>query len=245
MSAHARIVRLTFQEYTPNTGVRTSPLSYGIYNMGPCPVSGGKVVFTSNRNGFIPPKGFTPVTSQLYVMDDDGSNVRAIAPMTLGAALHPFQLADGRVAFSSYESQGLRDPRIWGLWAIWPDGRAWEPLMSAFSPHSAFHFSAQLSGGDLVVEDYYNLNNNGFGTFYRFPTTRPASGIEFYQRRSSRILLSSTVTGRTRSGASLSVFARRHLQHHAVHAPLRRSRAGRRRWLVRRQGHPTFGRAER
>ena len=25
--------------------------------------------------------------------------------------------------FSSFESQGLRDSRVWGIWAIWPDGR--------------------------------------------------------------------------------------------------------------------------
>jgi hypothetical protein len=93
--------------------------------------------------------------------------------MTLGAALHPFQLMDGRIAFSTYESQGIRDPRLWGLWAIWPDGRRWEPLMSAFGSGQAFHFATQLSGGDLVLEDYYNLNNNGFGSFYRFPASAP------------------------------------------------------------------------
>lgn len=175
-----QIVRLTHQEYTPNTGIRTDPLPYGIFNMGPCPIAGGKVVFTSNRNGFIPTKGFTPVVSQLYVMDEDGSNVQAIAPMTLGAALHPFQLKDGRVAFSSYESQGMRDSRIWAMWAIWPDGRMWEPLMSAFGKESAFHFATQLSNGDMIVEDYYNLNNNGFGTFYRFPTKEPANGVRFH-----------------------------------------------------------------
>ena len=33
--------------------------------------------------------------------------------------------------FSSYEAQGLRDRRLWGLWSIYPDGRNWGPLMSA------------------------------------------------------------------------------------------------------------------
>ena len=166
-----QVVRLTHQEYTPNTSVRTSSLPYGVFNMGPCPVSGGKVVFTSNRNGFIPPKQYTPVTSQLYLMDEDGSNVEPIAPMTLGAALHPFQLKDGRIAFSTQEAQGLRDNRVWALWAIWPDGRKWEPLMSAFVGGAAFHFATQITDGDVVVEDYYNLNNMGFGTFHRFPST--------------------------------------------------------------------------
>ena len=31
--------------------------------------------------------------------------------------------------FSSHEDQGLRDRRLWGIWAIQPDGRAWEPVM--------------------------------------------------------------------------------------------------------------------
>ena len=32
-------------------------------------------MFTSNRNGFLPPKGYTNPTLQLFVMDEDGSNV--------------------------------------------------------------------------------------------------------------------------------------------------------------------------
>ena len=175
-----QVVRLTHQEYTPNTSVRTSPLPYGIFNTGACPVSGGKVVFTSNRNGFIPTKGYTSVTMQLFVMDENGSNVTPIAPMTLGSALHPFQLQDGRIAFSSFETQGIRDSRVWGLWGIWPDGRAWEPLMSALTGANAFHFATQLSGGDIVIEDYYNLNNDGFGSFYRFPSKSPDAPVGFH-----------------------------------------------------------------
>ena len=60
-------------------------------------------MFVSNRNGFVPPKGYTNPTLQLYVMDDDGSNVTPIAPMTIGSALHPTPLADGRLMFSSFE----------------------------------------------------------------------------------------------------------------------------------------------
>jgi hypothetical protein len=71
--------------------------------------------------------------------------------------------------FSSFETHGLRDSRLWGIWTIYPDGRHWEPLVSAFKWASAFHFQTQLSGGDVVVEDYYNLNNFGFGALYRFP----------------------------------------------------------------------------
>ena len=38
----------------------------------------------------------------------------------------------------------------------------------------------QLSGGDLVIEDYYNLNNNGFGTLYRTPAQPPAGQPHFF-----------------------------------------------------------------
>jgi hypothetical protein len=92
--------RLTFQEFTPNTGTgnwhsnnpvnppaQFNRLGYGILNLGPCPVPGGKIAFTSNRNGYTPPKSFTAPTLQLFVMDDDGENVTPIAPMTIGSAL--------------------------------------------------------------------------------------------------------------------------------------------------------------
>ncbi len=188
-----RIERLTHGEFTPNTGAgiwdETNPvdppsgynrLGYGILNLGPAPIAGGRIVFTSNRNGFTPPKNYTGPTLQLFVMDTDGSNVEAIAPMTIGSALHPTPLADGRIAFSSYESQGLRDQRLWGLWYIYPDGRGWGPLVSAFRGPQAFHFVTQMGDGDVVVVDYYNLNNNGFGAMYRFPASPPAGEPPFH-----------------------------------------------------------------
>ena len=91
-----QIVQLTFQEFTPNTGAgnwdETNPLDppgqfnrlgYGILNLGPAPLAGGKIVFVSNRNGFVPPKGYTNPTLQLFVMDADGGNVTPIGPMTI------------------------------------------------------------------------------------------------------------------------------------------------------------------
>ena len=191
--ATRRIEQLTHGQFTPNTGagnfdesnpVNPSPghdyLGYGILNLGPAPLAGGKIAFTSNRNGFAPPKGYTTPTLQLFVMDEDGSNVTQIAPMNVSSALHPTPLADGRILFSSHESQGLRDARMWGVWAIWPDGRRWEPIVSAFHDGQAFHFMTQLSNGDLVVEDYYNLNNNGFGAFFRLPLRPPPGEPRFF-----------------------------------------------------------------
>jgi hypothetical protein len=177
-----KIVRLTEQLFTPNTGVVARGLrAPGVYNLGPCPLPGGKVMFTSNRNGFEPTKGYTPTTLQLFVMDDDGGNVEQIGYLNINSALHPTILKDGRVMFTSYESQGLRDLRLWALWTIHPDGTRWAPLHSAFGPSgdTAYHFMTQLSDGHVVVEEYYNLNNQGFGTFYKLAPDAP-NGEPFF-----------------------------------------------------------------
>jgi len=186
------IVRLTHQEWTPNTGVtdwssnhlaaepgKPFYLGYGVFNLGPCPLPNGKLMFSSSRNCYLPNNTFTAPNLQLFVMDNDGSNCELVGHMNLGSALHPTVLTDGRVMFSSYEAQGLRDSRIWGLWAMWPDGRKWEPLMSAFDGQNAFHFQTQLSNGDIAVVEYYNQNNNAFGTVLAFPSVKDPSQPAF------------------------------------------------------------------
>src|SRR5205807_4211295 len=95
-----------------------------------------------------------------------------IGHLNLGMALHPVILKDGRIMFSSLESQGLRTSTLWGLWSIHPDGTNWGPLASAFLPGyspSAYHFQTQLSDGSIVAEEYYNQTSNGFGSFVKFP----------------------------------------------------------------------------
>jgi hypothetical protein len=195
IEVETRVVeRLTHQEFTPNTGAGdwsadprsadhegANYLGYGIFNLSPCPLPGGRLMFTSSRNGFLSAGTDTIPNLQLFVMDEDGSNVEHVGHLNLGTALHPVVLADGRVMFSSSEGQGRRDARQWGVWAMWPDGRKWEPLLSAFESGAAFHFQAQLSDGSIVVEEYYNRNNNGFGTFVAFaprpPAGRPPFGL--------------------------------------------------------------------
>jgi hypothetical protein len=185
--ASRKIVRLTHQKFTPNTGAadwsedyrKPKPgkthLPYGVFNLGPCPLPGGKIIFTSNRNAFRPPKDYSSPCLQLFVMDDDGANVEMIGHLNIGSALHPTILRDGRVMFTSFESQGLRDQRLWGVWTIHPDGTNWGPLVSSFKGPNAFHFMTQISDGHIIIEEYYNLNNSGFGTYLRLPEN-PAKG---------------------------------------------------------------------
>ena len=174
-----KIVQLTHQQFTPNLGAADwnekfggSPkgkdhIAYGVLNLGPCPLPGGRLAFVSNRNGFRPPKFGRP-TLQLFVMDEDGGNLEQIGHLNISQALHPVVLVDGRIMFSSFENQGLRSSDSWGLWTIHPDGTNWGPLISAFEfagigANNSFHFQTQLSDESIVLESYYINNNNGFG----------------------------------------------------------------------------------
>ena len=149
----------SFGFVTPNNH---EPYNTGVFNLGPQPLPDGRLVYTSNRRRIDPTKGFTKPCLQLHVRHPDG-RVECIAPMSQGSALHPELLRDGRIAFSSYESMGLRDIRAWSLWQIHPDGTNWGPILSAYD-HLAFHFHTQRTSGQIVCTEYYNLNNNGFGT---------------------------------------------------------------------------------
>jgi hypothetical protein len=198
-----KIVRLTNQRFSPNTGAaawskdcRTPEkgktyIDYGVFNMGPCPLPGGKIVFTSNREGYRPAKGYPAVALQLFVMDDrdenigddkEPTNLEKIGHLNISGALHPVVLADGRIMYCTLESQGNRGDILWGIWTIHPDGTKWSPLVSAFDPGGApngFHFQTQLSDGALVIEEYYNQNNSGFGTYIKMPPTPPKGSAAF------------------------------------------------------------------
>src|SRR5690606_17796177 len=113
--------------------------SWGVYNLGPCPLPGGRLAFVSDRNVFKAANpGYAPnaLALQLFVMDDvDDSlldkeksqpadevgvherNLECIGHLNLGMALHPVILKDGRLMFSSLESQGLRSHHLWGVWS--------------------------------------------------------------------------------------------------------------------------------
>src|SRR5262245_4180144 len=189
-----KIVRLTHGEFSPNTGAarwsddyRTpqpgkTTMPYPMCNMGPCPLPGGKVIFTSNRNGFMSPRSTNNgyrIPLQLFVMDDDGSNVEMIGHLTIGAALHPVGLRDGRVMFSTLENQGTRDSLSWGLWSIHPDGTNWGPIVSSFRT-TAIHFHTQLSDGEIVVGAYYGgVGTNGFCTYVKVPVEQAVAGPGF------------------------------------------------------------------
>jgi hypothetical protein len=198
-----KIVRLTQQQWTPNTGVvdGKTPLPGGVYNMHPCPLPGGRVAFVSNRDGFVSPRSGNRPAMQLFVMDDDGNNVEKIGHLNVGSALHPTILKDGRLIFSSLESQGMRDRSRWGIWGIHPDGTNWGPVVSAYENHSGgiIHFQTQLADESIVVGDYYTEAMGGFGTYLKFPARPPADTPPFepawFQQQGARMHMGNRVVG--------------------------------------------------
>jgi hypothetical protein len=188
-----RIVRLTHQEFTPNTGceafvkhqqVQANPaIGRGVFNLGPCPLPGGRVAFTSTRDQVKVPRGYPRTANQLFTMDGDGANVEKIGHINIGSALHPVILKDGRIIFSSLESQGIHGSIAWGIWSIHPDGTNWNPVMSALygsgGADDGFHFQSQLSDGSIIIELYYNQNTQGFGTFFKMPPKAPDGVPQF------------------------------------------------------------------
>jgi hypothetical protein len=195
------LIQLTHGEFTPNTGVANwlpdptsgaypNPRGLGapIFNLGPQPLPGGRVMFTSSRNGYVPAHVSTEAVNaqQLYVMDDDGKNVEQVGYLNLGSALHPTLLKDGRVMWSSAETQGHRNGHHWSLWASKPDGRTWEPLFfnaEAGGAPASSHFQGQWSDGDIAFTRYYLSNNWGFGALYGIPAgipTQPSVGVSVW-----------------------------------------------------------------
>ena len=98
-------------------------------------------------DGFRPSKGYPVTALQLFVMDDSDtdvdpkdaypSNIEKIGHLNIACALHPVVLKDGRILFSTLESQGIRSDILWGIWSIHPDGTKWGPVVSAFDPGGA------------------------------------------------------------------------------------------------------------
>ena len=148
------IEQLTHQEFTPNTGAgnwdETNPVNpptpvqpAGLWHLEPGTSAGG-----GRQSGLCQqPQRLYPHQRLIPIQPCNSLSWMRMAPMSpgsaplnIGSALHPTPLKDGRIMFSSYESQGLRDQRVWGLWSIWPDGRHWEPLVSAFKGRERLPF---------------------------------------------------------------------------------------------------------
>jgi hypothetical protein len=175
----------------------------GTYNFAPTWSSDGRILFSSSgRRDIYGPTPLCVATSspsvQLYAMDPDGRNVELVSPHALAAELHPLQLADGRVAVSSWQEFGLLAYRhgnsistcgplsnFFHVFTQNPDGsgataffgqHVGDPTAAEaplFGPEQAAHFFGQSSDGRLWKANYWRGDNLGLGSIEGFPAPPP------------------------------------------------------------------------
>ena len=135
-----------------------------VMDTGPFFMPDGRIGFTSNReNGFY--------RFQLFAMDQNGKNMEVLGHRAMNQQLHPNVLKDGRIAYTSFDAMQQKVANNnYSLFTVNPDGSF--PFILA-GKHDAtkltYHYTTQLSDGDVVTTLYYNHNNGCMGTLLRFP----------------------------------------------------------------------------
>ena len=137
-------------------------------------------MFTSNRNGFKPPKRL-PHTSATVRHGRRRQQRRVHRPPEHRHGAAPGR-ADGRprhVQLARVAGAAHLD-RCGACGASTPTAPNWEPVVSAFLPGAAARARSTSRRSSptarIVVEEYYNQNNSGFGTLREVPAARRRTG---------------------------------------------------------------------
>lgn len=143
---------------------------YAKFDVAPLELPTGKILFLSSRDGTMDVQSRFPAM-KFHRMDPDGSNVEVLENFTQGSCQHPVILMDGRIIWTHLNAAGRRSfgQGNYPLFAMNPDGSDIKTFAGAHHPSTAWHFTTQLSGGDIVSCVYYHQNNFGHGTLVRFP----------------------------------------------------------------------------
>jgi len=140
---------------------------------GPVFIANDRIAFTSNRES-----GF--YRFQMFAMDINGQNMALIGHRALNQQLHPNVLKDGRIAYTSHDIMLQKVANNnYSLFTINPSGSF--PFILAGKQDAtklSYHYTTQLSDGDIVSTLYYNHNNGGMGTLLRFPIDPPGPDFE-------------------------------------------------------------------
>ncbi len=146
-----------------------------VMDTGPFFMPNGRIGFTSNRE-----QGFGMF--QLFTMDRDGRNMEVLSHRAMANQLHPFTLMDGRIVYTNFDRMLQRvTNNNFSLFEINPDGSAPFIFAGKNDPTKwSYHYTTQLSDGDIVTTLYYNHQQTGLGAFERFPVNPP--GPDFVHR---------------------------------------------------------------
>lgn len=146
-----------------------------VMDTGPFFMPDGRIGFTSNRE-----QGFGMF--QLFAMERDGRSMEVLSHRALANQLHPITLMDGRIVYTNFDRILQRTTNNnFSLFEINPDGSA--PFIFAGKNDSTewtYHYTTQLSDGDIVTTLYYNQQQTGLGALERFPVDPP--GADFVHR---------------------------------------------------------------
>ncbi len=128
------------------------------------------ILFLSIREGVMDALGKWPAP-KFFRMNLDGSNVRAVENFTHGGCQHPVVLKDGRIVWTHAHFAGRRTwlTGNYPLMVANPDMGNWSTFAGVHFHNTAWHFTTQLSTGDVATTVYYHANNFGFGTILRMP----------------------------------------------------------------------------
>ena len=188
-------------EYDIETGsIAALKYTEGNQETSPVYLPGGKLMFASDRD-----KQYAPylhnigadetTTPRLFISDADGSNAVAVGPHSMAGTMHPYLLANGRVAETTkwmthnlpyiYNNGSTNYPTTTGnMWILQDvDQRGGDPTALYGSHHNgwndpttgqhinfkALHFIGQRSNDDVCVTNYYRGNNLALGDVICFP----------------------------------------------------------------------------
>lgn len=191
--------------YDIETGkTKFMPFQSGVFDSGPAYIDHNRLAFTSTRDQNLSTMVFRTTSNRLgtriWAIDTDWKNLELSSHHSLSQEQHPIMLMDGRVAYSSWQIFGGLPFRysngtpgsfttidnLFHIYTQSPDGAGNFPFFGQHSgehypsyygeEHSAAHFMAQLTNGQVCLVDYYRGNNNGAGSI--ICVTPEPKGIE-------------------------------------------------------------------
>ncbi|MFV0476233.1 MAG: hypothetical protein ACK5ME_00145 [Parahaliea sp.] len=178
-----------------------TPLAHtaGTRDISPTWLPDGRIMFSSDRQFLREPflDRISPdnrPNPRLYIANSDGTNAKLVTPHEVSAAMHPYLLRSGRIAYGSswlshnlpYQDTngGINWPgtldNMWVVMDMDVRGGDMTALLGGHRDYTrdsanwpktmkALHFLGQRNNGDICVSNYYRGNNLGLGDVICWP----------------------------------------------------------------------------
>ena len=162
---------------------------YAAFDVAPLELPDGRILFLSSRDATFSaaPTSIAHFPAmKFWRMHADGSNLEPMENFSMGGCEHPTILMDGRIVWTHFHPSGRRSYGAgnYPLMVARQDLSDFKTFAGDHMPDSAWHFTTQLSGGDVVTTVYYHQNNYGHGSLVRFPVDPQHPSGQVFQPRS-------------------------------------------------------------